>query len=207
MATKFSDFKYERPDLISIEKEFNLLLTEFKNGKSANGQYEILKKINVLRGELESLNKIASIRYTINTEDKFYSEEHDYLDDVSPVYSGIVNRLYKSLLESEFRSELENMCGEQLFNIVNVSLKTFSPDIVEDLKKENQLVSKYVKLIASAKIIYDGEERNIAGMAPFLQSENREVRKSSYDARLNFFENNENELDTIFDDLVKVRTK
>jgi len=207
LEIKFSDFKYERPDLTSIEKEFNLLLTEFKNGKSANGQYEILKKINVLRGELESLNKIASIRYTINTEDKFYSEEHDYLDDVSPVYSGIVNRLYKSLLESEFRSELENMCGEQLFNIVNVSLKTFSPDIVEDLKKENQLVSKYVKLIASAKINYDGEERNIAGMAPFMQSANREVRKSSYDARLNFFENNENELDTIFDDLVKVRTK
>ncbi len=39
-----------------------------------------------------------------------------------------------------------------------------------------------------------------------MESENREVRKNAYDAKWSFFEKHENEIDTIYDELVKVRT-
>ena len=85
-------------------------------------------------------------------------------------------------------------------------MKTFSDEVIDDLKKENQLTTKYVRLVASAKINFEGEERNLAGLSLYMESENRDVRKSAYDAKWSFFEKHENEIDTIYDELVKVRT-
>ena len=206
MSIKFKEYKYERPDIKKLESDFDLLLEEFKNCDSAEGQYEILKKINLLRKGFDSMRNISTVRYTINTKDKFYDEEHEYFDNIGPVYSGLINRLNKTILGSKFRKELEEKTGTLLFRLAELSIKTFSPDIIDDLKKENQLVTEYVKLIASAKINFEGEDRNISGMAPFLQSQNRQVRKNAAEAKWKFFEENEKTLDRIYDDLVKIRT-
>ena len=207
MEAKFKDFKYKRPDLELFKKEFNALLSEFNNANGFESQYNILKKINDHRKDFDTMSTISSIRYTIDTKDKFYSEEHDYFDRIMPDYSGLINELKKSMLKSKFRSELEVKCGKQLFKLAELSTKTINSEVVDDLKTENCLVTEYVKLIASAKIMFEGEERNLAGMAPFMQSANREMRKNANEARWKFFEDNEKEFDRIYDELVKIRTK
>lgn len=207
MNLKFKDFKYKRPDIILFKNKFDTLLSEFNNAGNSDEQYNILKRINELRKDFDSMHSIAIIRYSINTKDKFYSEERDFFDRIMPEYSGLINNLYKSLENSRYRDELEVKCGKQLFDLAKVSVKTFSPEIVDDLKSENKLVTEYVKLIASAKIMFEGEERNLAGMGTFMQSENRELRKSANEAKWKFFENNEKEFDRIFDELVKVRNR
>lgn len=207
MAIKFNEFEYKRPDIESVKKDFNEKLDKFRNSGSAEEQYSVMKEITEIRNDYDSMGRIANIRYTIDISDKFYEEEHDYFDDIGPGYSGLVKEFYFELINSPFRKELEEICGMQLFNVAEVSVKTFKPEIIEDMKKENHLSSKYVRLIASAKIMFEGEERNIAGMASFMNSDNREMRKRAYDAKWKFFEDNEKEIDDIFDELVKVRTK
>lgn len=206
MDIKFKDIKYIRPDIKQTEKKFSELAEKFMSAGNASEQFEILKEINTLRADYETMTNIAHIRYTVNTEDEFYSAEHEYFDNTGPLYMRLVKKLYQLLTESEFRAGLEELCGKQLFASAEVSLKTFSEDIIDDLKKENHLVTKYVKLIASAKINFEGEERNIAGLDPFLESENRELRKSAFEAKFDFFREHENELDFIYDELVKTRT-
>ncbi|MBM6860961.1 hypothetical protein H9X78_10775, partial [Clostridium saudiense] len=56
------------------------------------------------------------------------------------------------MVASKFREELERKYGKQLFKLLELKLKAFSKDIIEDLQIENKLSSEYVKLIASAKI-------------------------------------------------------
>ena len=206
METKFKDFIYIRPDIEIIKKSTELLLNDFNNAENGEIQFEILKKINDLRSDFDTMSRIASIRYTINTHDEFYSSEHDYFDDIGPVYSGLINKIYRSLTKSPYRETLEKKCGKQLFDVAEIVLKTFSDEVIDDLKKENQLTTKYVRLVASAKINFEGEERNLAGLSLYMESENRDVRKSAYDAKWSFFEKHENEIDTIYDELVKVRT-
>lgn len=87
------------------------------------------------------------------------------------------------------------------------SLKTFSSEIIEDLQEENKEISKYVKLLASAKILFDGKERNLSGMTPFILSKDRTIRKAAQEAKSTFFINNEKRFDEIFDNLVKIRVK
>ena len=97
--------------------------------------------------------------------------------------------------------------GDTLFRMYEIENKTFSPAIMDDLAVENKLVSQYSKLMASAEIEYRGEKRNLAQMGPFMQSTDRNERKEACKAYYSFFEKNEAELDRIYDELVKVRTK
>ena len=109
------------------------------------------------------------------------------------------------MVKIKFRRELEKKWGTHLFKIAELKVKTFSERIIEDLQKDNQLVSSYQKLIAQAKIFFKGEERSLMQMAPFVQSIDRKTRKEAHIAITDFFVANEERLDDIFDQLVKLR--
>lgn len=201
----FKDYKYERPDLNEVQKKFTELLEKFNNAESADAQKRVIKEINDLRIEVESMGSLVFIRHSIDTTDKFYEKEQEFLDENMPLYQKMIFEYYKALVNSKFRTELEEKLGSQLFRLAEMELKTFSPEIIEDLVKENKLVSEYGKLIASAKIPFEGEERNLAQLMPFMQSTDRNMRKEASEAYWGFFEENEEKFDRIYDDLVKVR--
>lgn len=204
---KFNDYPYIRPDINELKAKFQSLLERFTHSINSTEQNQVLVEINSLRGEFESMSQIASIRQTIDTTDPYYEKEQEYFDENMPVYQGLISDLYKALVNSPFRSELEEQWGKQLFRIAELTLKTFKPEIVEDLQLENKLSTDYTKLIASAKILFEEEERNLSGLGPFLQSTDREQRKKANEAKYNFFTEHEEKLDEIYDNLVKVRTR
>lgn len=114
---------------------------------------------------------------------------------------------YTAIVNSKYRNELEAKWGKQLFDVAEVTLRTFSPDIIEDLQKENELRTDYSKLLASAKIFFDGEEKNLQGLIPYMESTDRDMRKAANEAKWKFFADNEEEFDRLYDELVKVRAK
>ncbi|HEU5140213.1 MAG TPA: M3 family oligoendopeptidase [Bacillales bacterium] len=203
----FNEYVYERPDIKVIEKKFDVLLEQFVSADRVEEQDEAMKKINQLRSEYESMAEIAEIRHTIDTTDEKYKEEQDYFDETQPIYTGLTTKFYQALVDSKFRTELEGKWGKQLFQIAELTTKTFAPEIIEDLQLENRLASQYVKLIASAKVDFEGEERNLSQLQPFQVSTDREMRKRASEAKYGFLAENEAQLDDIYDQLVKVRTK
>ncbi|WP_426348018.1 M3 family oligoendopeptidase [Alloiococcus sp. CFN-8] len=204
---KFSEYKYERIDFKAVEESFNKLIKEFNEAGSFEEQNNVMKEINKLRNKVETMAVLVQIRHTIDTTDKFYEEENDYIDEIMPLYSGLTTEYYKAIIGSKFREELEKAWGKQLFKLAELAIKTFKPEIIEDLQQENKLKSEYTKLKASAKIDFMGEERNLSGITPFLQHKDREIRKQAVEAKFGFFKENEKEFDRIYDELVKIRTK
>lgn len=203
---KFKDYEYIRPDLSRIGEQFEGLLLRFSGAESFEEQNQIMAEINKIRSNVETMGNLVYIRHSINTEDEFYAKEQDFLDENMPKYQNIVSKFYKALVSSKFRKELEKAWGKQIFTLAEMQLRTFSEEIIEDLVKENKLVTEYDKLIASAKIDFEGEERNLSQMAPFMQSKDRAMRKKAYETYINFFKENESKFDKIYDNLVKVRT-
>lgn len=204
---KFKDYKYERPDLDSLSEEFEKLIREFKDAQSAKEQNEVIKKINKIRNNIETMASLVSIRHSIDTRDEFYEEENNFIDENSPRFSELTSKFYKELVDSKFKEELQDTWGEQVFNLAKLQLETFSPEIMEDLVKENKLVTEYNKLIASAKLEFEGKTRNLSDMRPFLESKDRDKRKKASETMWGFFQENEAEFDRIYDELVKVRDK
>jgi M3 family oligoendopeptidase len=203
---KFTEIPYEQPNLEKLTAEFETLLNDFQIATSFEEQKNILEKINDIRSEFDTQASLVYIRHTIDTTDKFYEEQQQYFDNNSPVFVGLVTRLYEALTQSKFRTELEQSAGNQLFNLADAALRTFQPEIIEDLQKENQLSSEYTKLIASARIEFEGTELNLSGLVPFEQSTDRAVRKKATAAKYGYLAENAEKLDSIYDSLVKTRT-
>ncbi len=201
----FKDYQYQRPDMVEVRSQFEKLLADFQAATDAETQNNIIEQINALRHNVESMFKLVQIRYSIDTRDAFYEAENNYVDEQQPVYSGLVTDFYKVLLASPHRAQLVERWGEQLFDIAECLLKTFSPEVLPLLQHENKLVSEHRKLLANAKINYNGEVYNLQQMAPFMQSPDRATRKEASRCYMGFFEENEATIDRIYDDMVKVR--
>jgi len=204
---KFKEFAYQRPDLLEMETKFTDLLVKFDLAEDFKQQDVLMVAINELRSDFESMEQLVIIRHTVDTTDPFYAEEQTFFDEGTPIYQGLISRYYRSLVNSKFRQVLEEKWGKQLFVKADLTLKTFAPEIIEDLQQENKLSSDYTKLIASAKIMFEGEERNLPGLVPFQLSTDRATRKRANEAKYAFFSANEVKLDEIYDSLVKVRTR
>ena len=203
----FNNYKYEHLDLEKIKGEFSELIDSFEKAENVEGQIEAFDKIIKLRNHIETMQTLVSIRHSIDTNDEFYDKENEYMDEISPILFGFTNDFYKALVNSKFKEELIKKYGKLLFDLAENTLKVFSNEIIPDAQEENRLSSKYSKLIASAKIDFDGKELNLSQVVPYTQSKDRNVRIEAAKKVAQFFAENQEEFDNIYDSLVKVRTK
>ena len=204
---KFNEYEYEHLDLEKIKENFSELIESFGKAENVEVQIEAFDKIIKLRNHIETMQTLVSIRHSIDTNDEFYDKENEYMDEISPILFGFTNDFYKALVNSKFKDELIKKYGKLLFDLAENTLKVFSNEIIPDAQEENRLSSKYSKLIASAKIDFDGKELNLSQMVPYTQSKDRNVRIEAAKKVAQFFAENQEEFDNIYDSLVKVRTK
>lgn len=203
----FKDYEYKRPNLDELKKNIRELIEQFKNADSVESQSEIIKKINAFRNDFSTQENLVYVRASIDTNDEFYQKERDYLDEVSPQFEELKFEYYKELVKSPYRKQLEEKWGTQLFALAENQIKAFSPEVIELMQQENKLVSEYNKLVASAQIEFDGKTLTLAQLTPYGESTDRDVRKEAMKARFNFFAENGEKFDEIYDKLVHLRHK
>ena len=203
---KFNDYKYEKINIDETKEKFSNLIKSFSDAENLEEQTKYMDEIIKLRNHIDTMETLVSIRHSIDTTDEFYDKENEYVDEISPILFGFISEFYKALVNSKFRADLEKKYGKFLFDLAENTLKTFNEEIIPDLQEENRLSSKYSKLIASAKIQFDGEEKNLSERVPYTQSKDRNVRIEASKKVAHFFKENKDKFDKIYDGLVKVRT-
>lgn len=202
---KFSEMPYSRPDMEALAAATTQTLEAMKAAPNAAGQiaaYDAYEKKMQTAGTMQ---RIAYIRHTINTKDEFYNAENDYMDEIGPKLQELTHRVNTALLESPYRAELERHYGALMFKNLEIAARSFSPAIVELMQEENKLVSEYQNLYASATVEFDGKTMPLPLLGPYKQDPDRAVRKAAYEADAKFFDSHREELDTLYDKLVKVR--
>ena len=202
---KFSEMPYSRPDMEALAAATTQTLEAMKAAPNAAGQiaaYDAHEKKMQTAGTMQ---QIAYIRHTINTKDEFYNAENDYMDEIGPKLQELTHRVNTALLESPYRAELERHYGALMFKNLEIAARSFSPAIVELMQEENKLVSEYQNLYASATVEFDGKTMPLPLLGPYKQDPDRAVRKAAYEADAKFFDSHREELDTLYDKLVKVR--
>ncbi|MDW0118436.1 M3 family oligoendopeptidase [Sporosarcina thermotolerans] len=202
---KFEEYQYTRPDMESIKSEFNGLLEHFRSASSFEEQNEVIAKLNAIGSNYSTHANLAYIRSSINTNDEFYQKEREFFDEIGPKFQELGTSFYKELVATPFRKQLEDKWGSQLFALADNAIKSFSPEVLPLLQKENKLTTEYAKLVASAQIEFDGKTLTLAQIGPYAESTDRDVRKAAMTASYSFYAENGEAFDRIYDDLVKVR--
>ena len=204
---KFKDMPYERVDFDRVEKELKALMEEFDAAGSGEEQFAVHQKYYKLTGEVETAMTIANIRYDVDTSDEFYSREHEFYDEKGPIYRNLVLEYQKKLYVSPYRGYLEEKIGPVAYKNMEIAQKAMSEELIPLMQEENALVLEYNKIIAGAKIEFDGKELNLSLLRPYRVSSDRNVREAAWKKTSEFYEENAQKLDEIFDKLVKNRTE
>ena len=204
---KFQDMPYERVDMEQLKKDFAQLEQEFEHAGSGEEQFAVHQRFYRLTDHVMTEMTIAEIRHDIDMTDEYYSNEQDYYDENGPVFRNLMVSYQTKLYHSKFRPYLEEKIGSVAFKNIELAMKSVDEKILPLMQEENQLQTRYNKLLATAKIEWNGEILNLSLMDPYLHHQDRKVRMDAWKKYSDFFASNKEELDDIYDQLVKNRTK
>ena len=204
---KFSEMPYKRIDMDEVKKTYRDIIDRTKAAGSGEEQFEIHREYYKFMDDIRTSMELAMIRHDIDTTDEFYEKESDFYDEVTPIINQYENEYGQVLYDSPFREYLESKIGRVTFKNIEIANKAFDEKIIPLMQEENALSSRYSKLIATAKIPFEGEIYNLSLMKKFQTSPDREVRRKAWKAVSDYFLSVTDEIDEIYDKMVKNRTE
>lgn len=204
---KFKDYTYERPDFEKLAERIDELTSAIQDESDIERIQEAIHEINEIKNKVSTMENLAYIRNSINTQDKFYEDEIAAINEKGTVLISSLNRLSKVLVHHSLRSKLEKRYGSHWFQLMVLDLKTFDDSIAPLLVEESRLTVEYDKIMASAQIEFDGKVNNLSQVRKYLSSTDREIRKEAMLKINAFFAENEERIDSIYDKLVHIRTE
>ena len=201
----FANIQVETPTLEQVKAEYQTINTALDTAKTRAEKEQALQKWDNLRRRLESWSSLTSLHFSQDTRNEDYKQKKDYSDELQPKLTALAVEMKRKLLGSDDRAELEKILGKHVFSLWSADITTFELAIEADLVQESKLINQYVELLASAEIEFASKTVNLSGIRKYTQDRDRSTRHQAEEARWNFFRENKERLDEIYDNLVKLR--
>lgn len=204
---KFSQMVYERPNADDIMEQLSDLTKRLQKAETYEEAKQVFLEKETLEKHVMTLETLASIRHSIDTRDSFYDGEEKFWNETLPVLTQPMQAWSKAMLESPFRAQFEEEYGNVMFLRAEIQQKTFSPEIIADMQKENELKTAYEKLLASAQIPFEGKTYTLSQLTPLKKDADDARRLAAWKAEGQWYKEQQKELDDLYDQLVHVRDK
>jgi len=204
-GTHFSKISEPTPTYEEIAAEYEMLDREWEAAASADDFAKIVTHWDALFRRLATWENLVDLRFNQDTSKPEYKEAREYCDELRPKLTDLAVKIKRKLTSSEHRPALEEKFAAQAFALWEADVMAFDPLIEEDLVKEAKLEAEYTDLLASAKLDYRGKTYNFAGLGKFRVDADRQVRYDSNTVTWQWFADNRDQLDRIYDDQVRLR--
>ena len=202
---KFSEMIYTRPDPEAVKATLAGLTERLKAARNYQEAREIFLSQQAESRHIHTAATLASIRHSIDTRDEYYDGEEKFWNSFFSELQAVKQEWTKAMLESPFRPDFAAEYGEILFTNAEMELKTFSPEIIPLLQRENELTQAYEKLLASAQIPFEGGIYTLSQLSPFKTDADDARRLAAWQAEGRWYKDNQPALDRLYDELVKLR--
>ena len=100
---KVSQIKYVRPQKEQVLQDLQAFKARFEGAASVEEFLQVHQDYKVFSHDLTTNMQIAFIRFTLDTRDKFYSDEQDYLDEITPAINVACAEVNKCYLTTPFK--------------------------------------------------------------------------------------------------------
>jgi M3 family oligoendopeptidase len=203
----FTKVEYVRPDLDEFKDKMHKLSVQLAGATNGFVAKVAATELVSLVNNMYSQQFLASIRYSINTNDAFYKGESDFWDEFGPQFEEALTEYQEAVVGSKFQEDLATIYPHTWIDKAKDELRVKDPKIIPLQQQNNRLITEYSDLIASAQIDFRGQTYTLAQLGPLMSDQDRTTRKEANAAYWQFFANNEAKFDRIYDDMVHVRTK
>lgn len=202
---KFPEMAYTRLDAEKLKTELSELIENLKTAESYEKAKKLFLEMERLNGAIQTQASLAQIRHDIDTRDAYYEAETAYWDNVMPELEEYSQTWNRTLLSSPFREDFSREFGDLMFINAEIALKTFSPEIIPELQRENELTQEYSKLLASAQIPFENGVYTLSQLTPFKTDADDDRRLAAWKAEGAWYKEHQPDLDRIYDELTHLR--
>ena len=204
---KFSELTYERPDVEKAIATMRETTQKIHDAKSGEEVLALIMEQEERDRPLTDMIMLARIRHTLNTADDFYNEEYAWIAETMPTIMPDQIAFSDAVADSPYRDYIEEKLGKQFFTAIDLQKKSFCPENIPLMQKEAKLTDEYQSIMASCQVEFQGEKRNLYGLQKFFEDKDREVRRQAFRAYSDFYHGNEERLEEIWDELIRIRNE
>lgn len=116
------------------------------------------------------------------------------------------HKLKQKFYDNPWSQELPAEYGH-LNEIIANDIELFREENVPLSVKEQELANKYGEITSKMAVMFDGEEKTIQQLAPYLENQDRAVREKAWRAMYGRYGQDKNVLDELFDELKAIRVQ
>jgi M3 family oligoendopeptidase len=201
----FANYELPAPVFGEVAAEYARVMGTLDAATSSDEAIAVVEKWDALRRRLVSWSTLTHIRFQQDTRNEAYRKAREMRDELEPRLTGLAVEMKRRLLESPHRGAIEQRFGSYVFALWRNDVASFDPAIESDLVAQSKLEKQYTELLASASFDFQGETLTLGEITKFGEHLDGKVRHGADRLRWAWFNKNREELDAIFDELVKLR--
>lgn len=202
----FYDMPYKRVNYEEIEQRYQELTDELQKASCDEECLNVLKKRYRLIEDMTPM-ELCYVRHDMDVNDSFYAAEQDYYDEIGPKIAELSRQFDRLVLDSSHRDYLEKLFGRQALIMMEESQRSFDSRLISLVQEENSLLNKHNQIVSNMKIFWNGDWIKSSLMGKEFASPERETRKRASLALSEAWEKQREELEVLYDCLVKNRDK
>jgi len=203
-----SDFRQlvvKEPEIDVLQSQYAQLLVDLDEQGTPEIWGKTLASWDSIRRSIDTWRIVTEIRFHQDTKNVDYKSAMDRRDEIDPKLTDLDVQVKKKLLSPKIAQWIDTQFGSQATSLWKCQVRSFDPKIENDLVEEAKLVSRYNELLAGAELAFNGETTNLSGILKYTESPDRETRYQAMKTQWGWFGQNRDELDEIFDKMVKLR--
>ena len=204
---KFSELKAPKPSSDMVKTLYEDHIERVKNAITCDDVLEVLFENNLMVRKVQEGSEIISIRHAMNPMDERYAADKKWADEFSPIFDNLELDFREAVYDSPFRSEIEERIGHMYFLKTEIKRKIVSEDIVPLRLREQELVDEYDNILLESKKTVNGKARTLVDLQDLFCDEDRNIRKEAFRAFSEILSENEERLEKVWDELIKVRNQ
>lgn len=202
---KLSEMTYLRPDVAAMTETTQAHRRAFASAAGAEAQIDVIKAWDRDGIEFDTARALAGLRYQCDTRSEATKAEREYFDENAPQFTEMRQAFLRDVVASPHRPELERRMGAHAFTSWDRELEAYAPVIAEDRRAEARLCRKYTELMAEIRVSHGGKSLSLPEASGFFGDADRSVRLGIQQARFAAIGAQQEQLDSIYDELVALR--
>lgn len=158
------------------------------------------------RRDFETQRTLAAIRFSQDTREPAHKADRQFFDDLAPTVQEHDTAFLRALLSTPLQDALNEASAPRARELWALAISAFDPAITQSRRDEAHLVSRYDEIRASIRFDVRGESHSLASVRGLYGRADRSLRHDAARAESRGFDPHRDELDEIFDRLVRLRT-
>ncbi len=167
----------------------------------------IVQRWDDLRRGVQSWTSWAFLRYQQDTRDADRRADRERGVETIALLKELDADLKRTLLDGRTRTRTESAVGGTVAALWGADHRAYAPAVSADLVAEEKLGADYTALKAAAEIPFEGETWSLVTIGRPCVDDDRARREAAQRARWGWFADHCDEIDGIYDGLVKLRVR